>query len=192
MAALLAEARSALVENDLDIANFEAELKTLEQALRATQNALEDTQAKLEEAEKELKRLEEGEKQLGERPSAWRLLNPVGFYVDPYDAIAERQTLTAITCVGLLHGFEPLVYYRIADPQVVDELIGGDAYQLVGEAKWSSADWTSEESDIEKFYTRNVVLETHPYKWSASDVWVTNELRWFGTLHDYCSDTITP
>ena len=61
---------------------------------------------------------------------------------------------------------------------------------MVGEAKYSSADWTSEEEDIEKFYTRDEVMTSNAYRWIEDKDWVTNEMAWFVSLQAYCSEIV--
>ena len=126
-----------------------------------------------------------------EEPEIMRVHEPMGFYVDPYDTATGNRLLTAIACVGgMPPGYEPHVYYRIYDQGFIDTLVKSGDYKKVGENKFSSADWTSEEVDIEFFYTRKETLDSHPYEWLDDKDWVANEMAWFETLQAYCGDTV--
>ena len=99
--------------------------------------------------------------------------------------------MTAIACVGgMPDGYEPHVYYRINEQEFIDTLVRSGDYSMVGEDKYSSADWTSEEEDIEMFYTRDEVMTSNAYWWIEDKDWVTNEMAWFASLQAYCSEIV--
>ncbi|MYD10656.1 MAG: hypothetical protein F4X02_11520 [Chloroflexi bacterium] len=195
------DARIATLEDDLEQARALAQdsasaldeaanqLKEREQEIDALEGDLEDSQAAVEAKSAEL---EQNRMKPVDEPEIMRVHEPMGFYVDPYDTATGNRLLTAIACVGgMPPGYEPHVYYRIYDQGFIDTLVRSDDYKKVGEAKYSSADWTSEEVDIEFFYTRKETLDSHPYQWLEDKDWVTNEMAWFATLQAYCGDTVS-
>ena len=203
-------ASAALVDKDARITSLEADLqharaqaqdsataldeasnqlKQRDEQIDALEGDLEDTQAAVEAKSAEL---EQNRMKPLEEPEIMRVHEPMGFYVDPYDTATGNRLLTAIACVGgMPPGYEPHVYYRIYDQGFIDTLVRSGDYKLVGEAKYSSADWTSEEVDVEHFYTRKETLDSHHYEWLEDKDWVTNEMAWFETLHAYCGDTVS-
>ena len=180
----LAAAQSAATKLD-DAANQlkkkDAEIATIESDLRDSEAEVESKSAELEE--NKMRPIEE--------PEIMRINEPMGFYVDPRDTTTGVRLLTAIACVGgMPDGYEPHVYYRINEQKFIDTLVRSGDYTMVGEAKYSSADWTSEEEDIEKFYTRDEVMTSNAYRWIEDKDWVTNEMAWFASLQAYCSEIV--
>jgi len=164
------------------------QLKQRDEQIDVLEGDLHDTQAAVEAKSVEL---EQNRMKPVEEPEIMRVHEPMGFYVDPYDTATGNRLLTAIACVGgMPPGYEPHVYYRVYDQRFIDTLVRSGDYKKVGEAKFSSADWTSEEVDIEFFYTRKETLDSHPYEWREDKDWVTNEMAWFATLQAYCGDTV--
>ena len=202
--AQLEVAESQLVERDAQIAGLEVALQDSRTSIQAASNQLKKRDAEIETLEGDLEdsqatveaksaELEENKMRPIEEPEIMRVHEPMGFYVDPHDTATGVRLLTAIACVGgMPPGYEPHVYYRIHEQEFIDTLVRSGDYKKVGEAKWSSADWTSEEEDIEFFFTRKETLGSHPYEWLDDSDWVTNEMAWFETLHAYCSDTVQP
>ena len=183
------EQARALAQNSATALDEAAnQLKQRDEQIGALEGDLEDTQAAVAAKSAEL---EQNRMKPVEEPEIMRVHEPMGFYVDPYDTATGNRLLTAIACVGgMPPGYEPHVYYRIYDQSFIDTLVRSGDYKKVGEAKYSSADWTSEEVDIEFFYTRKETLDSHPYQWLEDKDWVTNEMAWFATLQAYCGDTV--
>ena len=174
VAAQLDDAANQLQEKDAAIKSIESDLRDKEAVIDSQGAQLKETRQKLEE-----------------EPAIIRVHEPMGFYIDPYDTATEQRMLTAIACVGdMPAGYSPHVYYRISNQAAIHALAKSGEYKIVGQDKYSSADWTSEERDIEVFYTRDEVLESHAYHWIEDEDWVTNEMAWFASLHDYCGDTV--
>ena len=202
--AQLEVAESQLVEREAQIEGLEVALQDSRTSIQAASNQLKKRDAEIETLEGDLEdsqatveaksaELEENKMRPIEEPEIMRVHEPMGFYVDPHDTATGVRLLTAIACVGgMPPGYEPHVYYRIHEQEFIDTLVRSGDYKKVGEAKWSSADWTSEEEDIEFFFTRKETLGSHPYEWLDDSDWVTNEMAWFETLHAYCSDTVQP
>ena len=185
----LAQARALAQDSASALDEAANKLKVREQEIDALEGDLQDSQAAVEAKSAEL---EQNRMKPVEEPEIMRVHEPMGFYVDPYDTATGNRLLTAIACVGgMPPGYEPHVYYRIYDQGFIDTLVRSGDYKKVGEAKYSSADWTSEEVDIEFFYTRKETLDSHPYQWLEDKDWVTNEMAWFATLQAYCGDTVS-
>ena len=202
--AQLEVAESQLVEREAQIEGLEVALQDSRTSIQAASNQLKKRDAEIETLEGDLEdsqatveaksaELEENKMRPIEELEIMRVHEPMGFYVDPHDTATGVRLLTAIACVGgMPPGYEPHVYYRIHEQEFIDTLVRSGDYKKVGEAKWSSADWTSEEEDIEFFFTRKETLGSNPYEWLDDSDWVTNEMAWFETLHAYCSDTVQP
>ena len=184
----LERARALAQDSASALDNAANQLKKREAQIDALEGDLEDTQAVVDAKSAEL---EQNRMKPVEEPEIMRVHEPMGFYVDPHDTATGNRLLTAIACVGgMPPGYEPHVYYRIYDQGFIDTLVRSGDYKKVGENKYSSADWTSEEVDIEFFYTRRETLDSHPYEWLDDKDWVTNEMAWFATLQAYCGDTV--